>query len=71
MFLLSNISFCSAKCLGTHCQGSFLPIIFMVCILSLEAVVIKYSQPKILLPVAIFVSAITFIIGIMNVFFYA
>ena len=70
MFLLSNIRFCGGKYFSKHCQGSFFPFIVMVCIFSLEAVLMINSHPQILLPVAIFVSSITIIVGIMDIFLH-
>ena len=70
MFLLSNIRIFRDRCCFTFCQGSFLPFIFMVCFFSLEAVLILYAHPKILLPAAAFVAGVTLIVGIMDIFFH-
>ena len=70
MFLLSNIGIFRNRFCVKSCQGSFLPFIFMVCVFSLEAVLIMYSHPKILLPAAICVASIILMVGCMDIVFH-
>ena len=64
------LSFCGSKYLSRYCHASFFPCILIVFILSLQAVIFIHPSPQILLPVAIFVSGITIIVGVMDVFFH-
>ena len=70
MFLLSNIRRISNRCCSDTFQGSFLSFIFMMCFFSMEAVLIMYSHPKILLPAALFVAGFILAVGIMDMFFH-
>ena len=51
-----------------HSLSSYPPTIHLYGVF-LQAVIVMYSHPRILLPVAVFVSGIPLIVGVMDVFF--
>ena len=70
MFLIANIGMIIDKICSSRCQGSVIPFLVMLFLFTTEAFLLVYADPRILFPVAIFVSSAILMVGVMAVFFH-